>query len=475
MAEPNRIGRQTPTQSVVLPYTKTHGEEAIKLYEKTKRTAQDWQKLLIYDILSYNDDGLWVHTKFGYEVSRRNGKNEVIAIRELYGLINGEHMLHTAHRTMTSNSAWVRLCQLLEDAGYKEKEDYTSYKQYGLERIEMTDGKGSIAFRTRTSKGGLGEGFDLLVIDEAQEYQDDQETTLKYVVSSSANPQTLFCGTPPTPVSSGTVFMHLRESVLSGNTYNTGWAEWSVYQLTDPNDKDAWYETNPSLGTILTERKILDEIPSGKSNEDILDFNIQRLGYWTTQNLHSEISENQWDELKADKLPKLKGKLYVGIKFGADGRNASMSIAAKTSSDKIFVESIDCQPKRNGDGWILRFLKEADVENVVIDGANGQKILTDDMKDFGIRKAPLIPKVGDIIEANSLFQQMLDEKMISHMGQPSLKQSVCNVQRRAIGSNGGFGYKSIRENVDVSLMESMILALWSCKKTKERRKQKFVY
>ena len=214
MAEPNRIGRQTPTQSVVLPYTKTHGEEAIKLYEKTKRTAQDWQKLLIYDILSYNDDGLWVHTKFGYEVSRRNGKNEVIAIRELYGLINGEHMLHTAHRTMTSNSAWVRLCQLLEDAGYKEKEDYTSYKQYGLERIEMADGKGSIAFRTRTSKGGLGEGFDLLVIDEAQEYQDDQETTLKYVVSSSANPQTLFCGTPPTPVSSGTVFMHLRGDVL---------------------------------------------------------------------------------------------------------------------------------------------------------------------------------------------------------------------------------------------------------------------
>lgn len=474
MAEPKRLGRQTPTTSVVLPYTKTHGEEAINLYEKTKRTAQDWQKLLIYDILSYNDDNLWVHTKFGYEVSRRNGKNEVVAIRELYGLLNDEHMLHTAHRTMTSSSAWVRLCQLLEDAGYKEKEDFTSYKQYGLERIEMINGKGSIAFRTRTSKGGLGEGFDLLVIDEAQEYQDDQETTLKYVVSSSANPQMLFCGTPPTPVSSGTVFMHLRENVLSGNTYNTGWAEWSVDHLTDPQDKDAWYETNPSLGTILTERKIMDEIPSGKSNEDILDFNIQRLGYWTTQNLHSDISEAQWDELKVDKLPKLKGKLYVGIKFGADGRNASMSIALKTSTDKIFVESIDCQPKRNGDSWMLRFLKAADIQNVVIDGANGQKILMDEMKDEKL-KAPVIPKVGDIIEANSLFQQMLEQELICHTGQASLRQSVTNVKRRAIGSNGGFGYKSIKEDVDVSLMESMILALWSCKKTKERRKQKCIY
>ena len=474
MAEPKRLGRQTPTTSVILPYTKTHGNEAIDLYEKTGRKAQDWQKLLVYDILSYNDDNLWIHTKFGYEVSRRNGKNEVVSIRELYGLMNGEHILHTAHRTMTSNSAWNRLCQFLEDAGYKEKEDYTSYKQYGLERIEMADGGGSIAFRTRTSKGGLGEGFDLLVIDEAQEYTDDQESTLKYVVSSSENPQTIFCGTPPTTVSSGTVFVHMREDVLSGNSYNTGWAEWSVDQLTDPHDKDAWYETNPSLGSILTERKILDEIPSGKANENILDFNIQRLGYWTTQNLHSDISENQWDELKIDKLPKLKGKIYVGIKFGADGRNASMSIALKTSTDKIFVESIDCQPKRNGDGWILRFLKQADIQSVVIDGANGQKILESEMKDEHL-KPPVIPKVGDIIEANSLFQQLLDQQLICHMGQPSLKQSVTNVQRRAIGSNGGFGFKSIKENVDVSLMESMILALWSCKKTKERRKQKVFY
>ena len=34
-----RIGRQTPTTSVVLPYDVTLGQEAIDLYEKTDRTA----------------------------------------------------------------------------------------------------------------------------------------------------------------------------------------------------------------------------------------------------------------------------------------------------------------------------------------------------------------------------------------------------------------------------------------------------
>ena len=67
-------------------------------------------------------------------------------------------------------------------------------------------------FRTRTGTGGLGEGFDLLVIDEAQEYEADQESALKYVVTDSKNPQKQsFVGTPPTPISSGTIFP-LRKS-----------------------------------------------------------------------------------------------------------------------------------------------------------------------------------------------------------------------------------------------------------------------
>lgn len=390
MAIPIRLGRQTPTKSVILPYDKTYGQDAIDIYEKSKRTAQEWQKLLIYDMLAYNDDGLWIHTKFGYSVPRRNGKNEVVTIREIYGLINGEQILHTAHRTPTSSSTFYRLLKLLEDAGYKDKQDYIAHKQYGLETIEFLKSDGKASFRTRTSKGGLGEGFDLMIIDEAQEYQDDQETTLKYVVSSSKNPQTIFCGTPPTMVSSGTVFAKMRNKTLIGETENTGWSEWSVDNLTKPNDIEAWYETNPSLGTIFTERIIKDEI-----GDDELDFNIQRLGYWSKRNLKSFISEVQWNGLKVDELPKLKGKLYVGIKYGVDGLNVAMSIACKTDTEKIFVETIDCQPKRNGDNWIMKFLSQANIEKVVVDG-NGSQILEEEMKEAHL-KAPVLPKVGEVI------------------------------------------------------------------------------
>lgn len=459
------IGRQTPTQSVVLPYSNTRGAKAVSLYNSTGRTAQEWQELLIYDILAVNEDGLWVHTKFGYSVPRRNGKNEIVAIREMYGLKNGEHILHTAHRTTTSRSAWERLKRILEDAGIK----YKATGALGMESIRMLDGDGKIDFRTRSSKGGLGEGFDLLIIDEAQEYQTDQETALKYVVSDSRNPQTIFCGTPPTPVSSGTVFTDLRDLALSGGAVDTGWAEWSVDQRADPHDRTAWYEANPSLGTILTERKILSEI-----GPDDLDFNIQRLGFWIRYNLKSAISKAEWEELAEKKLPKLKGKLFAGIKYGHDGTNVAMSIAVKTEDGKIFVETIDCRPTRAGNGWIVDFLCQADIASVVVDGANGQQLLAGDIKDAGL-KAPILPTVKEIIVANASFEQKLYAKILSHMNQPSLTWSVSNCEKRAIGSNGGFGYRSIDDAIDVSLLDSIILASWICGESKEKKRQKVRY
>lgn len=460
-----RKGRQTPTEYIALPYTETHGEEAINLYNKTGRTAQEWQELLVYDILAINEDNLWTHTKFGYSVPRRNGKNEIVVMREMWGLKNGERILHTAHRTTTSHAAWERLCSLLE----KAKIQYKSIKASGRECIYIVGSDARVEFRTRSSKGGLGEGFDLLVIDEAQEYTDDQESALKYVVSDSKNPQTIFCGTPPTAVSSGTVFTKYRNVTLQGGTANGGWAEWSVPEQSDVWDKELWYETNPSLGTILTERAIIDEITT-----DFVDFNIQRLGLWIRYNQKSAISKAEWESLSVKKLPELKGKLFVGIKYGRDGKNVAVSVAVKTEDDKIFIESIDCREIRAGNRWIIEFLSKADVRKTVVDGANGQQLLADEMKQEKI-KSPTLPTVKEIILANTAFEQGLCQQRVLHANQPSLAQAAENCEKRAIGTNGGFGYRSQKEEIEIALLDSAIYAYWACSEYKERKKQKASY
>lgn len=313
MAEETRCGRQSPTRSVVLPYTETRGERAITGYERSGRKAQPWQVLQIYDIMAVNDEGLWIHMKYGYSVPRRNGKSEILIIRAIDGLTHGERVLYTAHRTTTSHNAWEKITVMLGKMGYVEGEDFKTTKQFGLERIEWLSGDGVINFRTRSSKGGLGEGYDLLIIDEAQEYTSDQESALKYIVTDSRNPQTIMCGTPPTAVSSGSVFLTYRKDTLRGSSVDSGWAEWSVPEMTNAHDPELWYETNPSLGTILTERKIRSELGDPVTAQ--ADDNIQRLGLWVRYNQKSAISRKEWQEAELKSRPAIGAdtKLFIGV------------------------------------------------------------------------------------------------------------------------------------------------------------------
>ena len=465
-------GSQDPSfTNVEKKFKKTKGQEAIDLYHSTGQELLPWQKKQISAIMAVNPDGLWKYMVYGICVSRRNGKGEILAAREFEGIVKlNEKICHTAHRTTTSHDAFNRLYTLLKKAGYAEhsrkqkkmpERSFFASKQYGLEHIEISGG-GVIDFRTRTNNGGLGEGFDLLVIDEAQEYTSKQESALIYTVSASKNPQTILVGTPPTVISSGDVFVRLRENIIEEKAPDTGWAEWSIEEQTENiSDTALWYKYNPSLGTILTERNIRGELAG-----DPLDFNIQRLGLWVSYNQKSIISETDWADLQAKEKPKLEDKLFLGIKYGKDGANVAMSIAARTTEGKIFVESIDCVSVRAGNKWMFDYFNNPKVIKVAIDGASGQKILDDQIKEAGIKIKTILPAVREVVLANSMFYQDLYAKMITHSGQESLKQVVTNCEKRPIGTQGGYGFKSLVETYDIALMDSMILAYWLCVTTK---------
>lgn len=466
-----KYGNQIPTQAVLLPFVKKRSlaKEAIETYEKTGLSCYTWQNKLLEPVMAIDKKGLWVHQKFGYSIPRRNGKSEILYIVELWALHKGLNILHTAHRISTSHSSFEKMKKYLEKMGYVDGEDFNSIRAKGQERIELYSTGGVIQFRTRTSNGGLGEGFDILVIDEAQEYTTEQESALKYTVTDSENPITILCGTPPTPVSSGTVFSKFREACLFGRAKYSGWAEWSVPEERDINDVEAWYQSNPSMGYHLDERKIEAEL-----GDDKLDHNVQRLGYWPKYNQKSAISETEWDALRIEEIPKFKGQLFAGIKYGQDGTNVALSISVKTDYGDIFTEAVDCQSVRNGNDWIVSFLKKANVAQIVIDGASGQKVLYDELREYGIKNV-ILPTVKEIIVANAMWEQGIYQKTICHSGQPSLSKVVTNCDKRNIGSQGGFGYRSHFDDVDISLMDSALLSHWACATAKPKRVQKISY
>lgn len=468
-----RLGKQTPTICIRLPYTESLGTEAVDLYNQSDRTAQDWQALMLEDIMAVNDSGLWIHMKYGWSIPRRNGKSEILIMRANWDLLHERRCLYTAHRESTAASAWEKVLRLLTKMGYREDDDFKAYKSAGRRSIEwLKDGSEAVInFRTRSSTGGLGEGYDTLIIDEAQEYTADQESALKYVVTDSKNPQTLMCGTPPTAVSSGDVFLKYRRRCLTGKEEDAGWAEWSVPNLTDAHDPELWYLTNPSLGTILTERTIRSEL-----GDDQVDDNIQRLGLWLRYSQKSAISKQEWSEYALKEKPMLpkKPRVFFAVKYGHSG-NVSLAAAVKLDDGRIFIEAIDCRPVRDGNAWLMPFLRNPHAESVVIDGAGNQTVLASEMKDAGVKCKAVLPKVSDVVAAHALFEQQLFGGQIRHMDQPALAQAATNCEHRAIGSGGGFGYTSVLEGADISLLEAVSLAHWLCANAKEHKPQRVSY
>ena len=123
---------------------------------------------------------------------------------------------------------------------------------------------------------------------------------------------------------------------------------------------------------------------------------------------------------------------------------------------------------------MIPFMMNPNVYDIVVDGANGQQLLEENMREMKL-KAPLLPTVKEIIVANAAFEQGIFSKEICHAGQPSLAQTVSNSEKRAIGTNGGFGYKSLADNIEIALMDSTILAYWLCSETKIHEKQRISY
>lgn len=64
------------------------------------------------------------------------------------------------------------------------------------------------------------------------------------------------------------------------------------------------------------------------------------------------------------------------------------------------------------------------------------------------------------------------QRLIGTHDQELLIEFLSRAPRKVtVGSNGGFGYRSLKEGVEIALLDSVILAYWKCTETKERKKQ----
>jgi hypothetical protein len=252
-------------------------------------TPDPWQRLVLDDWLA-EQNGRYAALTCGAAVSRQNGKNAVLEVRELFGMVGrGERILHTAHEVKTARKAFKRLQFFFgrspADPGAKFPELNALVTEVrsvnGQEAIILANG-GSVEIVARSKNSGRGFTVDVLVMDEAQEMSEDDLEALMPTTSAAplGNPQWIFTGTPPGPRAAGEIFTRTRADAMSENPYRIAWHEWSIaaddIADVDLDDRSLWFATNPALGNRLQ----LEVVEGERNRFSGEGFARERLGWW---------------------------------------------------------------------------------------------------------------------------------------------------------------------------------------------------
>ena len=70
-----------------------------------------------------------------------------------------------------------------------------------------------------------------------------------------------------------------------------------------------------------------------------------------------------------------------------------------------------------------------------------------------------------------MFFNHVSEEGLTHNNQPALNDAIATAQKRDIGKDGGFGFKS-GDGRDVTPLEAAALALWGVRTTKRNPNKK---
>lgn len=473
-----RTGRQEP-RIAIRPWLAnpalrkySDGEDAAKFAEAYGMKPDEWQADTLDVWLARDERDLFVCTTCGLSLPRQNGKNAVLEMRELYGLIAiGEKILHTAHRVDTARKAFLRLVSFFENPKYPELAEMvvSIRRTNGQEAIVLSNG-GAIEFSSRVNGGSRGSTYDVVVFDEAQELTNDQMESIMSTMAAAplGNRQLIYTGTPPSPVSHGTVFKKQRARALGDDAGRIAWDEWSVSEIGDVTDRERWYETNPAMGIRIDEEFVEEECltltPDGFARE--------RLGWWdeSTQSGNPAIKEELWYGCEALRVPEPAAgdKIAFGVKFTPDGSMFALSAAMRRRDGESYIECIDfASASGGGISWLADWLcdRRDKCSVTIIDGKSKADALATKLRDRGFpAKGLKVASTGDVIAAYSMTITAIEEGSLTHTGQKGLTDSAIHAQKRLIGKSGGTGFGD--GETSCAPIESASLAFFGAMTTK---------
>lgn len=444
------------------------GDDACFLAASYGLTPDDWQEDILGWWLGRRRDGRWAAATCALAVPRQNGKNGIIEVRELFGMVAlGEKFLHTAHEVKTARKAFLRIASFFEnERQYPELAALVPpggvRKTNGQEAIVLRNG-GSVEFVARSRGSGRGFTVDVLVCDEAQELSDEELAALLPTISAapSGNPQVIITGTPPKP-ERGEVFRRVRADGVSGADARLCWDDYGVADgpLPDVDDRSTWPRHNPAMGTRLA----MAEAERERSLMSPEDFAAERLGWWGNPDTGTGVVDAaSWVRCQSEPED-IAAPLVLTVETSSDRSRTVLTIVGSREDGVPQAEVVEDSP---GTDWVPGRVGEIvavnGVGDVVVDPTSAAKSLIPDLRTIleplGVELTE--PKSADVAEAYGLMFDAIhtDPPGIRHLGDRALNEAVSSAENRDLG-DGGKAWSRRKGGPIIAPLVGVTLGLW---------------
>lgn len=428
----------------------------------------EWQKYVLNDALTLDDNGAFTRSTLGILVARQQGKTHLMRMRILAGLYifgegsiigmaqNRQLALDTFKQVvdMAESLTWLRkrIKRVSRTNGQEELEIYCHHwpKECGVpcKRIRK------YGVRAATSEGPRGATADLLYVDELREIKPEAWTAATPLTRATSG-QTYI--TSNAGDANSTVLNDLRARALMFESPRLGWYEWSAPPNSSVHDVSAWQAANPALGHTVS----LEALKDAAARDTPEAVKTEMLCMWI-ESIDSPYNLSAFNEGLDETLQLETGyETYFGLDLNFT-RTAAFLIAVQKRGDKYAV----FLTRWEKDGGLNDLELASDIAHLC--RTYSARALAFDPKTAG-HIAPHLAKVGVPVAptawASTAFSTYCDitlssmnAGLIIHPGQEILAAHLAACARRP-SSDGGWRIARKAAVQDISAAVAFTMAL----------------
>lgn len=481
--QPALRGSQVPRVANFPAYDLSAAPEIIDLAARAGLVLDEWQQYVLTHGLGMTAEGEWSASRVSVWVPRQNGKGAIIEALELAWLflLDEDLVVHSSHQHRTSQKAYQRLEKLIRNTPAMHKRVKAYRVSNGEQEIRLHDGR-MLQYTTRSGTAVRGFSAPKIVLDEAQELNDEQIAAMMPTVSAMDKWQVWFFGTPPR-LNDAWAY-GLKDDGEAGDVSDLAHFDWGMPGNPDDpkvqtkiHDPVEWYRSNPAAPHRIKHATMEGESrPSGLGKS----FGAERLGMWKPRAVGAgaPIPVKLWQSL-ADPESRRAGDIAVGIDVTPQQEHAAISIYGLRADGLGHVQLVAYGP---GTSWVYDKLVELDEQLAPIAfcldvkggaGALLQRI-TRSIAEGGLGITlpddPERPESGDLIipsmnEVAAGVGQFINACKapgggeVRHTGQGDLFSAVTNAKLRPLGDASAWGRR--QSDIDISPLVSATLARWA--------------